>query len=194
MKLYVIRHGESEANAGKFFSGWAPVALTPKGEDDARAAGELIRHIPFDKVYSSDIRRVIQTQQLALPDADCERTPLIREYNVGSLMGKNLQDCAETMGEAFLKNRAVFDFTPYGGESNDMVDARVAEFMRMLEQTDYENVAVFSHAGTIRSIIDYVLGVRTPRNATILLNGAVSVFEFIEDHWRILMLNYTKEL
>jgi bisphosphoglycerate-dependent phosphoglycerate mutase len=36
MKLYIIRHGESEANVGGYAAGWAPVSLTEKGFSDAK--------------------------------------------------------------------------------------------------------------------------------------------------------------
>ena len=47
MKLYVIRHGQSEANAKGFHSGQLQVPLTERGEADARRAGELISGIAY---------------------------------------------------------------------------------------------------------------------------------------------------
>lgn len=190
MKLYMIRHGQSEANLKGEFAGWSPVPLTPKGEEDARAAGRLIRHIPFDKVYSSNLLRAIQTQQLALPEAECEQTPLIREYSVGDLAGRKLNE----LEGADLENRRKLDFAPYGGENSDMVYARVAEFMQMLERSDYENVAAFSHAGVIRIALEYVLGSRPERIIFFAKNGTVNIFEYTNGKWKIDTLNYREKL
>ena len=50
MKLYVIRHGESENNVKTCFTGWMDVNLTEKGIADAHKAGELLRDVTFDRV------------------------------------------------------------------------------------------------------------------------------------------------
>ena len=41
MELYVIRHGESEANRGRYLGGMADVELTEQGREDAAMAGEI---------------------------------------------------------------------------------------------------------------------------------------------------------
>ena len=42
-QLVLIRHGESQWNLENRFTGWVDVPLTPKGEEEARAAGEKLR-------------------------------------------------------------------------------------------------------------------------------------------------------
>ncbi|MBQ6823605.1 MAG: histidine phosphatase family protein [Clostridia bacterium] len=192
MKLYLIRHGESEANATRSFAGWAPVPLTEKGEEDARLAGELIRSLSFDKVFSSDILRTVQTCRLAMPDAEAEQTPLIREYDVGNLVGRSIEEFMKD--PAIAANRKVNNFVPYGGEDYEAVMARVTEFMQRLEQSDYENVLAFSHAGAIKNMIDHTVGVRLPFGAVAVENGAVTVLEFKNGRWMLAALNQKKEL
>ena len=77
MKLYLIRHGESEGNLLGVFSGWLQHNLTEKGREDACKAGRIIKKVKFDKVYSSDLNRAIETAKIALPDYECEPTPLM---------------------------------------------------------------------------------------------------------------------
>ena len=55
MKLYMIRHGESTANAEGKHAGWGQIPLTDKGRDDARHAGTLLEGVTFDRVYVSDL-------------------------------------------------------------------------------------------------------------------------------------------
>lgn len=192
MKLYLIRHGESEANATRSFAGWAPVSLTEKGEEDARLAGELIRSLSFDKVFSSDILRAVQTCRLAMPDAEAEQTPLIREYDVGNLAGRSIEEFMKD--PAIAANRRNNDFSPYGGEDYKAVMARVTEFMQRLEQSDYENVLAFGHAGAIKNMIDHAVGVRLPFGSVAVENGAVTVLEFKNGRWMLCVLNQKKEL
>ena len=185
MQVYFVRHGQSESNLGGFFGGWAQVSLTEVGEKDALRAGRFLREISFDKVFSSDIRRAIQTQQLALPDAVCERTELLREFDVGSLEGRLIRDCQEELGPEFQANRFHYDFTTYGGESNAMVLDRVSRFMKRLEGENWETVAAFSHAGTIRSVLEYVTGVTIPKQSLLCRNGGIFLFDYTDGKWRL---------
>ena len=66
MKLYVIRHGQSEGNIRGVFSGWLQHNLTEKGREDARKAGRIIEKVKFDKVYTSDLNRAIETAKTAI--------------------------------------------------------------------------------------------------------------------------------
>ena len=58
MKLVLLRHGESEANFENYWTGWLDVALTEKGMEQARTAGQKMKEneLLFDHVYTSDFR------------------------------------------------------------------------------------------------------------------------------------------
>ena len=62
-QLVLIRHGESAWNLENRFTGWADVDLTPKGTEQALAAGENLRKAgyEFDVAYTSVLRRAIRT-------------------------------------------------------------------------------------------------------------------------------------
>ena len=67
MKLYVFRHGESVGNQQRLFSGWSQMPLTDQGRNQALALQEKVKDLSFDLVFSSDLRRAMQTAQLVLP-------------------------------------------------------------------------------------------------------------------------------
>ena len=67
MFVYVIRHGESETNLSKKWTGWLDVQLTEKGYEDAKKAAGYLKGISFDKIYTSDLMRAKQTAQTAFP-------------------------------------------------------------------------------------------------------------------------------
>ncbi|MCT7876083.1 MAG: histidine phosphatase family protein, partial [Lactobacillus iners] len=46
VKLVLVRHGESIANAKNIFTGWNDISLSKRGIDEAKVAGELIKDIP----------------------------------------------------------------------------------------------------------------------------------------------------
>ena len=182
MKLYFIRHGQSEGNAGRYHNSWLQVNLTEKGKEDARMAGRLLKGIPFDKVYTSDLIRTIQTKEIALPGVESEALEMLREMNVGSLLGRKIDDCAAEYGESYYHNRRVKDYSSYGGESYEMLCDRVRKFLTMMETSGYERVAVFCHRYYMEAVADVVTGARH-NNALRCTNGSVSVFEFDEGEW-----------
>jgi len=54
MNVYFVRHGQSEANAARTYSGWSHVPLTEKGIADAAHAGQLLKGIEFAIVMPTD--------------------------------------------------------------------------------------------------------------------------------------------
>ena len=55
MNVYIIRHGESENNVKKCWTGWKDVDLTEKGYEDARYAGRILSGVSFGRIFSSDL-------------------------------------------------------------------------------------------------------------------------------------------
>ena len=185
MLLYMIRHGESEANRAKRFAGWLPVPLSEKGEEQARQAGEKLRGVAFDKVFTSDLRRAVQTCELALPGCEYETTPLLREYNVGTVGGKSPEECLAEYGEAYTQGIATLDMTPFGGESHEMHLQRVAEFFSQVEKLNVETVAAFSHFGTMRAALETVLHAPWVKGRVLCDNCCIAVFAFEDGVWKL---------
>lgn len=191
MKLYLIRHGQSEANRKGVHAGWAQVPLTEQGRKEALAAGRLLKGLTFDKVYTTDLLRAIQTGELAMPGVAKEQTPLLREISVGALAGKNSAACTAEYGERYITQKAEQDFTAFGGENYEMMARRVGQFMEMAASGGYTCVAAFCHEGAVRTALDLVLGLRVNRKAMCCDNGSMAVFECIDGRWRLCQWNMT---
>lgn len=118
--LVLLRHGESEWNAKNLFTGWVDVDLTPRGEDEARRGGELLREqglLP-DVVHTSVLRRAIRTAELSLDAADRHWIPVRRSWRLnerhyGALQGKDKKQTLEAYGEEqFMLWRRSYDTPP----------------------------------------------------------------------------------
>jgi len=183
MKLYMVRHGQSETNLAKRFTGWAQVNLTQQGIADAKRAGEYLKGLSFDRVYSSDLIRAVQTAQYALPGCEPVQMAELREIGLGELEHQQIDACAERYGEEFVINRRNYNFVPYGGENQDMIEKRVRSFMQMLENDPCDMAIAFAHAGTLQTALDVVLGMRMDRSHLRCSNGSIAVFEYENGRW-----------
>lgn len=128
MKLYIARHGQSLANQQAWYSGWSQVPLTEQGITDAKRAGKYLKGLSFDRIYSSDLIRAVQTAQHALPGCQPIQLPELRERGLGELTGLTFVEAAERFGDEFVENRKNGNYVPYGGESDEEVTARVKAF------------------------------------------------------------------
>lgn len=190
MNVYVIRHGQSETNVSTAYCGWSQVNLTEEGRRDAARAGKLLAGISFDRVYCSDLVRAIQTCRIALPGVPFTEDPLLREIGVGDLAGLFPEEAQARYGEQHRLASLNRDFTAFRGENTAMHNARTAAFMRRLEnEAPGETVAVFTHEGSVKGMLSYILGVQYPFGSAVLLNGSVSVFSLTDGHWRLVHWN-----
>ena len=194
MDVYVVRHGESEANLAQVHSGWAQINLTEQGRQDAAMAGRLLKGISFDRIYSSDLIRTVQTAQIAVPGCEPVRLECLRETNTGTLTLVSVKECIEKYGEAYLKARGSRDFTAYEGENHAMHRERVAGFLKMLAKTagDDEKVAVFAHYGTIQCMLDCVTGSDTSHGGVMVNNGSVMHLRWNGTKWILITWNRTE--
>ena len=181
MKVYVVRHGESETNLSKRWTGWLDVPLTEKGIADAQKAGKVLEGIQFDKVFSSDLVRAGKTAETALPGCEYATSALLREVNVGNIAGKPLDILTD-------EQRATIAKVGYGeleGETKTEFRDRISRFVKLLEGLDCENVAVFSHRGWMLGMLDQIMGIPVPRKHILCGNCAVAVYEFDGENWRL---------
>ena len=67
--LILLRHGESQWNLENRFTGWVDVDLTPKGEAEAKKAGEALKGMQIDYLFTSVLKRAIRTADIALKES-----------------------------------------------------------------------------------------------------------------------------
>ena len=191
MRLYLVRHGQTEFNVRKLWTGQMDIPLTEEGRQQAAAIRPKLEKIPFDRVYASDLSRAMETQRIILPWAEPVVTPVLREINVGTLE-RTPVIVPDNPENAVV--RRTLDFTPYGGENVPMLCERARKFLQRLEEEPCQNAAVFSHNGFLTSVLQVVLKADIDRSAVNSRNCAVHVFEYAEGKWRLLAWNYMAEL
>lgn len=162
--LILLRHGESQWNLENRFTGWVDVPLTPRGEGEARMAGEHLRDTPLDALYTSVLQRAIRTAEIALEaagktDIPTTRDQALNERHYGDLQGLNKAETAAQYGEEQVKIwRRSYDVPPPGdrGESLKDTAARTLPYFREHILPDIQagkNVLVVAHGNSLRSIV-----------------------------------------
>jgi 2,3-bisphosphoglycerate-dependent phosphoglycerate mutase len=119
-KLVLIRHGESEWNMENRFTGWKDVDLSPKGREEARNAGALLKAegFTFSEAYTSVLKRAIRTLWIILDEMDLMWIPetkswMLNERHYGALQGLNKAETAARYGEEqVLLWRRSYDIPP----------------------------------------------------------------------------------
>ena len=187
MKLFLVRHGQTTANLNKIYAGQTDVPLTEQGRKEAEAIRPILAPFSFDRVYSSDLSRAIDTQRLALPGVEATQTPLLREFDVGNLVGRSFSEVAAQISEEFRWRR---DYTGFSGENADMVCARLVKFLHQLEADPCELAIAFAHNGIMNMMLRTVLGSSFDYSAAYSRNCAIHVFEYDGTKWRLLAWNY----
>ena len=125
--LVLIRHGESQWNKENRFTGWADVDLTPKGIEEAKAAGQLLKAegYAFDFAYVSVLKRALRTLWTVLDEMDelwvpTEKYWQLNERHYGALQGLNKAETAAKFGDDQVKIwRRSYDIPPPALEKTD---------------------------------------------------------------------------
>jgi broad specificity phosphatase PhoE len=165
MKLYFVRHGESQANLKHEIANRGLVyGLTPNGRKQASALARKLRNQGLTRIYSSPILRAVETSILVANqlNLDYEITDALREYDCGFLEGRSDEVSWQRWQELFeaWTIHKVWEKSIEGGESFLDIQNRFIPFIHNLinqyGDTDSRILCV-AHGGIYRLMLPLVL-------------------------------------
>ena len=158
-RLLFIRHAQTEWNIQRRFQGHGDSPITEEGQEQLQRLKSRLAGLEFDVVYSSDLRRTMETSKMLSGKQRVEE-PRLRERGVGILEGLNLEQIMAEHAEAFRAFRSGDkDHQIEGGESLQIALNRAWTFLEeMPEKHPGAELAAVSHAGLIRLICKQILG------------------------------------
>lgn len=185
--LVLLRHGESQWNKENRFTGFKDIDLSETGVAEAKRAGQALKSIRFDKVFTSTLMRAYRTAEIVLSEIN-QNLPMtkhddLRERDYGDLTGLNKDETRKKYGEEQVHIwRRSYDVNPPGGESLKDVVARVKPYYDKHILPDIKagkNVLMAAHGNTLRAML-IILGENTPENinSAELATGVPIIFEF----------------
>lgn len=162
--VLLVRHGETAWNAARRLQGWAPVPLSDRGRDQARALADgLATRYDVDAITASDLRRARETaERLADPlGLDVRTDGGWRERDLGTLQGLTYDALDERHPEYSLSQvgEAAIDARPPGGESlADLRDRALDAWDRLVGDADADEThLVVAHGGPIYLVLGHLL-------------------------------------
>jgi broad specificity phosphatase PhoE len=162
MRIFLARHGETEWNVEHRLQGRADTRLTRRGEDQARALAELVRGLPLEAIYTSTLRRTIDTARPSAAEHNLkpEARPELVEISYGVLEGCTGADPDVEIRRLWKARKAdPLAFVAPGGESYAQLRDRVAPFVAELGRRHSGGTAlVVGHRATNRVLVALLLG------------------------------------
>ena len=163
-KIIYFVHGTTTDNAEKLCSGWKEAMLNELGKEQAKNLGNVSRERKdnFDIIFTSDLKRAIESSNIAFPDINKIIDKRLRECNYGDLDGKHK---SLVMYEEHIDN-------PFpNGESLKDVENRMREFIEYLKE---------NHKGKTIGIVAH----RAPQLALEVITKGITWEEAINNDWR----------
>jgi 2,3-bisphosphoglycerate-dependent phosphoglycerate mutase len=162
--LVIVRHGQSEWNLLNLFTGWRDVDLSPKGVEEAHAAGQRLKAkgLRFGIAFTSALTRAQRTLDIMLDELgqtglQTLRDQALNERDYGDLSGLNKDDARKKWGEEQVHTwRRSYAVAPPGGESLRDTGARVWPYYLHEIQPHVmrgEKVLISAHGNSLRALI-----------------------------------------
>ena len=192
LKLYIVRHGETEWNVIKRFQGQLNTPLTEKGMEKLRETGKKLENVLFDEVYTSELGRTVASAEIILNEN--------RGYRNKKLELKKLAELNEvyfgvwqglTYEEVFLKypeeaNNYFYNVKNYKAENveaenlKDALERFLKGINKILDSHESGNILVVTHGTVLEMFMNYVANnsIFDIDERTLMGNGDYKVFSY----------------
>lgn len=206
MKLYLVRHGESEANIHDLYH-FPDTPLSKEGVRQSKVLAKKLAKFPFDLIYSSDLLRARQTADAISEKTgkEVKTTPLLREFKKPSRLWGKSDDYEYSMIYVKLQKENFNnpDWKWDDDESFNEFKSRVIKILGIFTSMPEDNrIVVVSHGAIIKMITAVAVmgGELTPRifwkfwHNTWIKNTGMTVLEYKGGKWTLVAWNYAFHL
>ena len=192
LKLYIVRHGETEWNVIKRFQGQLNTPLTEKGMEKLRKTGKKLKNILFDQVYTSELGRTVASAEIILNEnngyknnkLELQKLAELNEVYFGVWQGL-------TYEEVFLKypeeaDNYFYNVKNYNAENveaenlKDALERFLKGINKILNIHKSGNILVVTHGTVFEMFINYVenKSIFDIDERTLMGNGDYKVFSY----------------
>lgn len=163
MKVYVVRHGQTDWNAEGRIQGSTDTELNKNGIEQAQKLKELIKDYKIDIIISSPLKRTRKTAEIINEDIKCKiiLDDALKERGFGIFEGKIRKDIKdEVLDSRVLDNYYINK--EYGNveKIKDLCDRVWKLLDNIKEEYKDKNILLVTHGGTTIAIEGYFNGIR----------------------------------
>ena len=164
MLIYIVRHGETNANVNGYLQGWTNDPLNENGKSLAEITGKGLKGIKFDCCISSPLIRARETAEIILKESGND-IPItfddrIKEIYMGEWERKKFRPGEREIDEEQVKLFFTdpFAFAGYpGGENMYQVCDRTQDFLKeLVRRDDGKTYLVTTHGFALRAMLNYL--------------------------------------
>lgn len=199
MKIYLIRHGETDWNIVKRLQGATDIPLNENGEALAGATCEGMKDVRIDMIFTSPLKRAYRTAELMRGERDIPIIPddRIREICFGDYEGLVSRSEGYSIPDPdfkFFFTKTELYKTPPNGESIESLLKRTGEFLEELKSREDlrdKNILVSSHGAAVRALLTNVekCDIAHFWGNGVHKNCGVSCVELVDGEYQILWEN-----
>lgn len=192
MKLYLIRHGETDWNQVHRFQGREDIPLNADGIKQAKLTGNALKNLWIEAVYTSPLQRALRTAQeiavqTGLQAEDVYPMKELIERDLGPYSGQMVKDKQEYF--AVAAGAGVSGMEPF-----DNVLVRMQQALVLMERAGFTVVAAVSHGAAINVLLAGLSNHEVGTGKTKLYNGGISVIEGTKaEGFRLVRINVRPE-
>ncbi len=159
MRLYIIRHGETDLNAKSVLQGRLDEPLNQSGRELAAITGRAMKGIHFDGCISSPLSRARETAGIILResgnDVPVPQDDRIVEINFGDLEGKKLGEMGAA-GRLFYMDPFRFPGFPNGETIWDVCGRTQAFIKELTARDDGKTYLISTHGCALRAMVNFL--------------------------------------
>lgn len=190
MKLYIIRHGETDWNVKRRFQGRSDIPLNDEGRRLAQITSQALEDVPFTKIYTSPLKRAYETAVIIKGQRDIPviEEPRIIEISFGEYEGlccaKDNYNIPDPEFMNFFDKPEAYK-PPKGAEGIDELKKRTADFLwEIVHNKHMENdtILVSTHGAALRGLLSNInhIGIEDFWKGGVHKNCAVTIVEVID--------------
>ena len=163
LRVYFVRHGETDWNRDGICMGQQDIPLNDVGRRQAELTAERLAQTELAAIYSSDLIRALQTARIIAQPHRLEpiERRALRESDYGLWEGRTREEIERLFPESHdidWEREDSLSFQPPGGESRQALYERTThEFELLCAQHPDQSILVTTHGGVIRAIVNYIL-------------------------------------
>ena len=184
--LILVRHGESKWNKIGLWTGLRDISLSEKGKKEAREAGEKLKNLQIDFVYTSPLGRAKQTyeeiKKIIEKNPPTIENSALNERDYGIYTGKNKWEIQKEIGEEkFQSIRRGWDSPISNGESLKDVYNRVVPYYKteiLPKLKEGKNILISAHGNSLRALVKFIENISDKNVEKLeIATGEVYVYE-----------------